>query len=71
MCGEYYKLTLRIPERIRWSGADVVPEHGGDDAVGAATVGGHGEHHDLRREDRRVREATVGGGIGKCDLHNS
>ena len=46
-----------------------MPEHGGDDAVGAAPVGSHGEHHDLSREDRRVREATVGGGTGKSELN--
>ena len=34
------------------------------DAVGAAAVGGDGEHHDVRREDRRVRKAAVGGGTG-------
>ena len=61
-------LYLRFPEWIRGSGADVVPEHGGNDAVGAATVSGHGEHHDLGREDRRVWEAAVGGGIGKFGL---
>ena len=64
-----HSFDLRLPEWIRGCGADVVPEHGGDDAVGAAPVGSHGEHHDLSREDRRVREATVGGGTGKSELN--
>ena len=63
-------LYLRISEWICWSGADIMPKHGGDDAVGTATVSSHGEHNDLSREDCRIREAAVGGGIGKCDLHN-